>query len=150
MAWYRNNASPKRLLGALQMEFGTRPEDVVAASVRGLGVAATKWGHEVIKEFAAKFPTHAIGSTAPFDLLENGDADSNWLPWLTMRPPGHAPPAPTARLELIEANRAILAGRRRSAVTNLISRFVHGMPEGSFLQLPPRAQHRPHDCCDRN
>jgi copper oxidase (laccase) domain-containing protein len=30
------------------------------------------------------------------------------LPWLTMRPPGHQPPPPTAHLDLIAANRAIL------------------------------------------
>jgi len=100
----------EKTLGRMQMEFGTRPEDVVAAIGPGIGGCCYEVGHEVIKEFAAKFPNARDWFDGPFDLLENGDADSNWLPWLTMRPPGHAPPAPTARLELIKANRAILAG----------------------------------------
>ncbi|HEY0704607.1 MAG TPA: peptidoglycan editing factor PgeF [Candidatus Acidoferrales bacterium] len=98
-----------KALGRMQMEFGTRPRDVVAAIGPGIGQCCYEVGHEVIKEFAAKFPNAREWFDGPFDTLENGDADSNWLPWLTMRPPGHAPPAPTARLDLAAANRAILA-----------------------------------------
>lgn len=98
----------EKTLGRMQMEFGTQPEDVVAAIGPGIGQCCYEVGHEVIKEFAAKFPDARNWFDGPFDLLENGDADSNWLPWLTMRPPGHAPPAPTARLDLIGANRTIL------------------------------------------
>jgi polyphenol oxidase len=100
----------EKTLGRMQMEFGTRPQDVIAAIGPGIGQCCYEVGHEVIKEFGAKFPDARNWFDGPFDLLENGDADSNWLPWLTMRPPGHAPPAPTARLDLIAANRAILAG----------------------------------------
>lgn len=100
----------EKTLGRMQMEFGTRPEDVVAAIGPGIGACCYEVGHEVIKTFAAKFPDPHTWFDGPFDLLENGDADSNWLPWLTMRPPGHAPPAPTARLDLVAANRAILTG----------------------------------------
>jgi polyphenol oxidase len=98
-----------KALGRMQMEFGTRPQDVIAAIGPGIGACCYEVGHEVIKEFAAKFPNASEWFDGPFDTLENGDADSNWLPWLTMRPPGHAPPAPTARLDLVAANRAILA-----------------------------------------
>ncbi len=98
-----------KALGRMQMEFGTRPHDVIAAIGPGIGPCCYEVGHEVIKEFAAKFPDAREWSDGPFDTLENGDADSNWLPWLTMRPPGHAPPAPSARLDLVAANRAILA-----------------------------------------
>ena len=100
----------EKTLGRMQMEFGTRPKDVVAAIGPGIGACCYEVGHEVIQEFAAKFPDAPDWFDGPFDLLENGDADSSWLPWLTMRPPGHAPPAPSARLDLIAANRAILAG----------------------------------------
>jgi YfiH family protein len=100
----------EKTLGRMQMEFATRPEDIVAAIGPGIGACCYEVGHEVIQEFAAKFPEARDWFDGPFDLLENGDEDSNWLPWLTMRPPGHAPPAPSARLDLIAANRAILAG----------------------------------------
>jgi polyphenol oxidase len=100
----------EKTLGRMRMEFGTRPEDIVAAIGPGIGACCYEVGHQVISEFAAKFPNARDWFDGPFDLLEQGDGDSNWLPWLTMRPPGHAPPAPVARLDLIAANRAILAG----------------------------------------
>jgi polyphenol oxidase len=98
-----------KTLGRMQMEFCTRPQDVIAAIGPGIGPCCYEVGHEVIKEFGVKFPDAREWFDGPFETLENGDADSNWLPWLTMRPPGHAPPAPTARLDLVAANRAILA-----------------------------------------
>ena len=100
----------EKALGRMQMEFGTRPQDVLAALGPGIGGCCYEVGHEVVKEFTAKFPSARDWFTGPFDALENGDNDPNWLPWLTMRPPGHAPPAPRAHLDLIAANRAILSG----------------------------------------
>lgn len=100
----------EKTLGRMQMEFGTRPQDVIAALGPGIGGCCYEVGHEVVKEFTAKFPNAREWFAGPFDALENGDNDPNWLPWLTMRPPGHAPPAPRAHLDLIAANRAILAG----------------------------------------
>jgi YfiH family protein len=99
----------EKTLGRMQMEFGTRPQDVLAALGPGIGGCCYEVGHEVVKEFTAKFPNAREWFAGPVDALENGDNDPNWLPWLTMRPPGHAPPAPRAHLDLIAANRAILA-----------------------------------------
>jgi polyphenol oxidase len=110
----------EKALGRMQMEFGTRPQDVIAALGPGIGGCCYEVGHEVVKEFTAKFPNAREWFTGPVDALENGDNDPNWLPWLTMRPPGHAPPAPRAHLDLIAANRAILAGAG-VAFTNITS-----------------------------
>jgi purine-nucleoside/S-methyl-5'-thioadenosine phosphorylase / adenosine deaminase len=99
----------EKTLGRMQMEFGTRPQDVIAAVGPGIGGRCYEVGHEVVKEFAAKFPNARDWFEGPFDALENGDNNPNWLPWLTMRPPGHAPPPPRVQLDLIAANRAILA-----------------------------------------
>jgi polyphenol oxidase len=98
----------EKTLGRMQMEFGTRPQDVRAALGPGIGACCYEVGHDVVKEFAAKFPKGREWFAGPFDALEGGDNDPNWLPWLTMRPPGHAPPAPRVQLNLIAANRAIL------------------------------------------
>jgi polyphenol oxidase len=98
----------EKTLGRMRMEFGADAADIIAAIGPGIGQCCYEVGHEVVQEFAAKFPDARKWFDGPFDSLENGDADSNWLPWLTMRPPGHAPPAPTAKLDLIAANRAIL------------------------------------------
>ena len=100
----------EKTLGRMQMEFGTHPQDVITALGPGIGGCCYEVGHKVVKEFTAKFPNAREWFAGPVDALENGDNDPNWLPWLTMRPPGHAPPAPRAYLDLIAANRAILAG----------------------------------------
>jgi YfiH family protein len=97
----------EKTLGRMQMEFGTRPQDVIAALGPGIGGCCYEVGHEVVREFA-KFPDAREWFEGPFDALENGDNNSNWLPWLTMRPPGHAPTALRAQLDLIAANRAML------------------------------------------
>src|SRR5579862_3650505 len=98
----------EKALGRMQMEFGTRPRDVVAALGPGIGQCCFEVGPEVAAEFAAKFQEAREWFKGPFDSLARGDNDPNWLPWLTMRPPGHQLPEPRAHLDLIAANRAIL------------------------------------------
>jgi polyphenol oxidase len=98
----------EKALGRMQMEFGTRPQDVIAALGPGIGQCCFEVGPEVVAEFAAKFTQANEWFKGPFDSLARGDNDPNWLPWLTMRPPGHQLPEPRAHLDLIAANRAIL------------------------------------------
>jgi purine-nucleoside/S-methyl-5'-thioadenosine phosphorylase / adenosine deaminase len=97
-----------KALGRMQMEFGTKPEDVIAALGPGIGQPCYEVGTEVAAEFHAQFPNAREWFEGPFDQLADSDSDPNWLPWLTMKPPGHAPPPPRAHLDLIAANRAIL------------------------------------------
>ena len=100
----------EKTLGCMKMEFGTRPEDVIAALGPGISQCCYEVGPEVAKEFQAQFPDAREWFEGPFDALASGENDPNWLPWLTMMPPGHQPPPPRVRLDLIAANRAILAG----------------------------------------
>jgi YfiH family protein len=97
-----------KALGRMQMEFGTKPEDVIAALGPGIGQSCYEVGTEVAAEFQAQFPNAREWFEGPFDQLADSDNDPNWLPWLTMKPPGHAPPPPRVHLDLIAANRAIL------------------------------------------
>jgi len=97
-----------KALGRMQMEFGTRPEDVVAALGPGIGRCCYEVGSEVARDFESQFPHAREWFDGPFDALASGENDPNWLPWLTMRPPGHPPPSPRVNLDLIAANRAIL------------------------------------------
>jgi hypothetical protein len=99
----------EKALGRMQMEFGTRPQDVIAALGPGIGQCCFEVGPEVAAEYAAKFPDAREWFQGPFDSLARGDNDPNWLPWLTMRPPGHQPPAPRVHLDLIAANRSTLS-----------------------------------------
>ena len=98
----------EKTLGRMRMEFGTRPEDVIAAIGPGIGGCCYEVGHEVAKEFAAQFPSARGWFEGPFDAIASGDNDPNWLPWLTMAPPGHAPEPPRVHLNLPLANRDIL------------------------------------------
>jgi YfiH family protein len=97
-----------KALGRMQMEFGTKPEDVIAALGPGIGQSCYEVGTEVAAEFHAQFPNARDWFEGPFDQLAEGDNDPNWLPWLTMKAPGHAPPSPRVHLDLIAANRVIL------------------------------------------
>jgi hypothetical protein len=100
----------EKTLGRMHMEFGTRPEDVIAALGPAIGRCCYEVGSDVAKEFHAQFPAAREWFDGPYDALASGENDPNWLPWLTMKPPGHAPPPLTVQLDLIAANRAILAG----------------------------------------
>jgi YfiH family protein len=100
----------EKTLGRMQMELGTRPEDVIAALGPGIGQCCYEVGTEVAKEFQARFPNAREWFEGPFDTVASGENDPNWLPWLTMRPPGHPLPAPRVQLDLIAANRALLTG----------------------------------------
>jgi len=97
-----------KTLGRMHMEFGTDPKDVIAALGPGIGRCCYEVGAEVAREFQSQFPEAREWFEGPFDALASGENDPNWLPWLTMRPPGHPPPAPSVHLDLIAANRAIL------------------------------------------
>lgn len=99
----------EKTLGRMRMEFGTRPEDVVVAIGPGIGACCYEVGHEVAREFAAQFAHARDWFEGPFDSIAGGDNDPNWLPWLTMATPGHAPEPPRVHLNLAAANRDVLA-----------------------------------------
>jgi purine-nucleoside/S-methyl-5'-thioadenosine phosphorylase / adenosine deaminase len=97
-----------KTVGRMQMEFSTRPEELIAAIGPGISQCCYEVGPDVVKEFAAKFPDARNWFEGPFDQLASGE-DPNPLPWLTMMPPGHQPPPPRCMLDLKAANSAILA-----------------------------------------
>jgi len=99
----------EKTLGRMRLEFGTRPEDVSAAVGPCIGRCCYEVGSDVAREFAGQFPKAREWFEGPFDALAAADNDPNWLPWLTMRPPGHPPPSPKVQLDLVAANRSILS-----------------------------------------
>jgi len=93
-----------KTLGRMQMEFGTRPRDVVAAIGPAIGRCCYEVGPEVAQAFATQFPKASEWFDGPFEQLAHGE-EPLWLPWLTMMPPGHVPPPPRVQLDLRAANR---------------------------------------------
>jgi purine-nucleoside/S-methyl-5'-thioadenosine phosphorylase / adenosine deaminase len=98
-----------KALGRMRMEFGTSPQDVIAAIGPSIGRCCYEVGSEVAGAFHAQFPHAREWFDGPFDALAAGQNDPNWLPWLTMKPPGHQPPSPCVHLDLVAANCSILA-----------------------------------------
>jgi purine-nucleoside/S-methyl-5'-thioadenosine phosphorylase / adenosine deaminase len=114
-----------KTLGRMQQEFGTRPQDVVAALGPAIGGCCYQVGPEVARAFASQFAAAADWFEGPFAPQAEGEAQ-HWLPWLTMMPPGHQPEPERARLDLRAANRRQLidagVAPKRIAVSALCTR----------------------------
>lgn len=93
-----------KTLGRMRFEFGTRPEDVVAAIGPSIGRCCYEVGPEVAQAFAGQFPTAADWFDGPFERLAFGE-EPNPLPWLNMMPPGHQPEPERVWLDLRSSNR---------------------------------------------
>ena len=92
-----------KAIGKMQMQFGSRQADLLAAIGPSIGGCCYEVGTEVASEFRSQF---SIASDW-FDELRTGD-EPNPLQWLNMAPPGHQPPLKNALLDLRKANRAQL------------------------------------------
>jgi len=91
-------------LGKMRMSFDTRPRDVLAVFGPGIGRCCYEVGIEVAQGFHSQFARAAEWFDGPFERLVADDTP-NPLQWLNMHPPGHQPPPPTVRLDLLAANR---------------------------------------------
>jgi hypothetical protein len=102
-----------KAIGQMQMEFGCRPQDLLAAIGPTIGGCCYEVGTEVAAAFAAQFSNAA----AFFDELRTGE-EPNPLQWLYMMPPGHQPPPNKVLFDLPKANRLQLleAGLREQNI----------------------------------
>jgi polyphenol oxidase len=100
-------------VGRMRLEFGSKPEDMVAAIGPGNGVCCYAVGEEVLSEFESQF------SYARELFREVYDADivrqKYPMLFLTQRAPGHSPIGPSLHMDLIEANRRQLLAAGLSA-----------------------------------
>jgi YfiH family protein len=92
-----------KAIGRMQMQFGTKPADLLAAIGPAIGGCCYEVGTEVAIQFQSQF------ADAPewFDEFRTGD-EPNPVQWLNMMPPGHQPPPKNVLLDLKKANRAQL------------------------------------------
>jgi hypothetical protein len=93
----------EKAIGRMQMQFGSRPQDLLAAIGPSIGGCCYEVGTEVAAAFSAQFEN----ATQHFDELRTGD-EPNPLQWLNMMPPGHQPPPKKVLLDLRKANRSQL------------------------------------------
>ena len=92
-----------KTIGRMEMQFGTRPGNLLAA----VGPAIGGCCYEVGTEVAAAFLSQFAEAQEWFDELRTGD-EPNPLQWLNQFPPGHQPPPKNVRLDLRKANSAQL------------------------------------------
>jgi hypothetical protein len=90
-------------VGRMRLEFGCRPEDLVAAIGPGIGQCCYAVGEEVLSEFESQF----VYARELFRDVYDSDAVRMKYPmlFLTQRAPGHSPIGPSLHVDLIEANR---------------------------------------------
>ena len=104
-------------VGRMRLEFGSRPEDLIAAIGPGVGQCCYAIGEEVVSEFESQFSYAGTLFREVFD----ADPVRKKYPmlFLTQRAPGHSPIGPALHLDLIEANRRQLldAGVKASAIS---------------------------------
>jgi polyphenol oxidase len=104
-------------VGRIRTEFGSRPEELIAAIGPGIALCCYGVGEEVRSEFTSQF------AYAPqlFRELSESDPIREKYPllFLTARAPGHSNLGPQLHLDLMEANRRQLldAGLRPESIT---------------------------------
>jgi YfiH family protein len=111
-------------VGRMGVEFGSKPENLIASIGPGIGQCCYSVGDEVREQFESQFPY------APELFHEVYDSDpikeKYPLLFLTARAPGHSDLGPALHLDLVEANRRQLlaAGLKKGSI------FVTGQCTG--------------------
>jgi YfiH family protein len=90
-------------IGRMRLEFGSRPEDLIAAIGPGIGPCCYAVGEEVLSSFESQFSY----ARELFREVYSVDPVRTRYPmlFLTQRAPGHSEIGPSLHLDLVEANR---------------------------------------------
>jgi hypothetical protein len=103
-------------VGRMRLEFGSKPEDLIASIGPGIGQCCYAVGEEVRAQFESQF----IYAAKLFREVYDSDPVKEKYPmlFLTARAPGHSALGPGMHLDLAEANRRQLlaAGLKKGAI----------------------------------
>ncbi len=103
-------------VGRMRLEFGSRPEDLIASIGPGIGQCCYSVGEEVQEQFESQF---AYASELFREVYDSDPVRQRYpMLFLTARAPGHSDLGPGMHLDLAEANKRQLlaAGLRKGAI----------------------------------
>jgi polyphenol oxidase len=103
-------------VGRMRLEFGCRPEDLIAAIGPGVGVCCYAVGDEVFSSFESQF---AYADELFHEVYDTDPVRTRYpMLFLTQRAPGHSNLGPSLHVDLVEANRRQLldAGLRPNLI----------------------------------
>jgi YfiH family protein len=106
-------------VGRMRLQFGSRPEDLIAAIGPGIGPCCYAVGEDALSEFESQFAY----ARELFREVYDADPVRTKYPMLFMRQraPGHSPIGPSLHLNLIEANsRQLLAAGLKPRAIHLV------------------------------
>jgi polyphenol oxidase len=118
----------EKAVGRMRFEFGSRPQDLLAALGPSIGPCCYEVGAEFVPRFTAQF---ADGAEC-FDEPRSGE-EPNPLQWLNMAPPGHQPPPRNVHLDLRKANHLQLVAAGLRAQNIFVSNLCTGCRRDLFF-----------------
>jgi hypothetical protein len=106
-------------IGRMRLQFGSRPEDLVAAIGPGIGACCYAVGEEVLSSFESQF---AYARELFVEVYDTDPVRTKYpMLFLTQRAPGHSSIGPSLHLNLAEAN------RRQLLAAGLKPRSIHSV-----------------------
>jgi len=118
-------------VGRMRLQFGSRPEDLIAAIGPGIGPCCFAVGEEVLSEFESQF---AYAGELFCEVYDSDPIRKKYpMLFLTQRAPGHSPIGPSLHLNLAEANRRqLLSAGLKPRSIQLIGGCTSCQPEMFF------------------
>jgi len=115
-------------IGRMRLQFGSRPEDLVAAIGPGIGQCCYAVGDEVFSEFESQF---TYGRELFREVYDSDVVRTKYpMLFLTQRAPGHSPIGPSLHVDLIEANRRqLLAAGVAAKAIRIVGGCTRCQPE---------------------
>ena len=126
-------------IGRMRLEFGSRPEDLVAAIGPGNLVCCYQVGEDVLSEFESQF---SYGRELFREVYDSDPVRTRYpLLFMTQRAPGHSSIGPSIHVDLVEANRRqLLAAGLRAEAIQFVGACTHCHPELFFSHRGSRGQ----------